>query len=180
MAIKYAMTYQSTRGEDEGAGYSDIVLKGLAADGGLFMPRIYPQVTKTDLEDWRHLSYAELAFEILRLFATDIEEDTLKTMLAGVYREDVYNNGRTGEDFSKITPTRSIDGGKIRILELSNGPTLAFKDMAMQRSLNTSSKSATRNSIFWGPHRGIPGRLPNTPCAGAKACASSCSLLRDA
>lgn len=132
MAIKYAMTYQSTRGEDEGAGYSDIVLKGLAADGGLFMPRIYPQVTKTDLEDWRHLSYAELAFEILRLFATDIEEDTLKTMLAGVYREDVYNNGRTGEDFSKITPTRSIDGGKIRILELSNGPTLAFKDMAMQ------------------------------------------------
>ena len=41
MAIKYAMTYQSTRGEDEGAGYSDIVLKGLAADGGLFMPRIY-------------------------------------------------------------------------------------------------------------------------------------------
>ena len=116
MAIKYAMTYQSTRGEDEGAGYSDIVLKGLAADGGLFMPRIYPQVTKTDLEDWRHLSYAELAFEILRLFATDIEEDTLKTMLAGVYREDVYNNGRTGEDFSKITPTRSIDGGKIRIL----------------------------------------------------------------
>ena len=48
MAIKYAMTYQSTRGEDEGAGYSDIVLKGLAADGGLFMPRIYPQVTKTD------------------------------------------------------------------------------------------------------------------------------------
>ena len=132
MAIKYAMTYQSTRGEDEGAGYSDIVLKGLAADGGLFMPRIYPQVTKTDLEDWRHLSYAELAFEILRLFATDIEEDTLKTMLAGVYREDVYNNGRTGEDFAKITPTRSIDGGKIRILELSNGPTLAFKDMAMQ------------------------------------------------
>lgn len=132
MAIKYAMTYQSTRGEDEGAGYSDIVLKGLAADGGLFMPRIYPQVTKTDLEDWRHLSHAELAFEILRLFATDIEEDTLKTMLAGVYRADVYNNGRTGEDFSKITPTRSIDGGKIRILELSNGPTLAFKDMAMQ------------------------------------------------
>ena len=86
MAIKYAMTYQSTRGEDEGAGYSDIVLKGLAADGGLFMPRIYPQVTKTDLEDWRHLSYAELAFEILRLFATDIEEDTLKTMLAGVFQ----------------------------------------------------------------------------------------------
>lgn len=132
MVVKLAMTYQSTRGEDEEAGYSDIVLKGLASDGGLFMPRIYPQVSKTDLEDWRHLSYAELAFEILRLFATDMDEDTLKTMLAGVYREDVYNNGRQGEDFSSITPVRSIDGGAIRILELSNGPTLAFKDMAMQ------------------------------------------------
>ena len=49
MAVKLAMTYQSTRGEDAGAGYSDIVLKGLAGDGGLFMPRVYPQVTKTDL-----------------------------------------------------------------------------------------------------------------------------------
>ena len=56
MVVKLAMTYQSTRGEDEEAGYSDIVLKGLASDGGLFMPRIYPQVSKTDLEDWRHLS----------------------------------------------------------------------------------------------------------------------------
>ncbi len=132
MVVKLSMSYQSTRGEDTGAGYCDIVLKGLAADGGLFMPRVYPQVSASDLEKWRNLSYAELAFEILRLFATDIDEDTLKTMLAGVYREEVYNNGRAGTDFSRITPTRSIDGGQIRILELSNGPTLAFKDMAMQ------------------------------------------------
>lgn len=132
MVVKLSMSYQSTRGEDTGAGYCDIVLKGLAADGGLFMPRVYPQVSASDLEKWRNLSYAELAFEILRLFATDIDEDTLKTMLAGVYREEVYNNGRAGTDFSRITPTRSIDGGRIRILELSNGPTLAFKDMAMQ------------------------------------------------
>lgn len=132
MVVKLSMSYQSTRGEDTGAGYCDIVLKGLAADGGLFMPRVYPQVSASDLEKWRNLSYAELAFEILRLFATDIDEDTLKTMLAGVYREEVYNNGRVGTDFSRITPTRSIDGGRIRILELSNGPTLAFKDMAMQ------------------------------------------------
>lgn len=132
MVVKLSMSYQSTRGEDTAAQYCDIVLKGLAGDGGLFMPRVYPHVSKTDLEDWRHLSYAELAFEILRLFATDIPEQTLRTMLSGVYREDVYNNGRAGEDFSQITPTRSIDGGRIRILELSNGPTLAFKDMAMQ------------------------------------------------
>ena len=59
-------------------------------------------------------------------------------------------------------------------------PSKTWRCSTLERSLNTSSKSATRNSIFWGPHRGIPGRLPNTPCAGAKACASSCSLLRDA
>lgn len=132
MALKLPMTYESTRGGDVDLQYCDIVLKGLAQDGGLFMPRVYPQVTRTDLEDWRHLSYAELAFEILRLFATDIDEAILKAMVSGVYREEVYNNGRRGEDFSKITPVRSIDKGAVRILELSNGPTLAFKDMAMQ------------------------------------------------
>ncbi len=132
MAVKLPMTYQSTRGEDTGAGYCDIVLKGLAGDGGLFMPRVYPKVTRTDLEDWRRLSYADLAFEILRLFATDIDEAALKTLVTGVYRTEVYNNGRTGEDFSQITPVRTIDKGAIGILELSNGPTLAFKDMAMQ------------------------------------------------
>lgn len=160
------------------------MLKGLAADGGLFMPRIYPQVTKTDLEDWRHLSYAELAFEILRLFATDIEEDTLKTMLAGVYREDVYNNGRTGEDFSKITPTRSIDGGKIRILELSNGPTLAFKDMAMQYLgalfEYILEKRNTELNIL-GATSGDTGSGCRIRHARAqRRGASSCSLLRDA
>ncbi len=126
------MTYVSTRGEDENAGYSDIVLKGLAADGGLFLPRQYPKVESAELESWRKLSYAELAFEVLRRFATDIDEGDLKKLLAGVYREDVYNNGREGEDFSKITPVHAIDGGNIHLLQLSNGPTLAFKDMAMQ------------------------------------------------
>lgn len=126
------MTYVSTRGEDENAGYSDIVLKGLAGDGGLFLPRQYPQVELSELEKWRNLSYAEVAFEVLKRFATDIDPDDLKKLLEGVYREDVYNNGRCGEDFSKITPVRAIDNGNIHLLELSNGPTLAFKDMAMQ------------------------------------------------
>lgn len=132
MTVKLSMTYQSTRGEEAGEGYGDIVLKGLAGDGGLFMPRVYPQVSSSDLQKWRNLSYAQLAFEILRLFATDIDEEVLRKMLEGVYREDVYNNGRRGSDFSQITPVRALDGGRIRILELSNGPTLAFKDMAMQ------------------------------------------------
>ena len=179
MAIKYAMTYQSTRGEDEGAGYSDIVLKGLAADGGLFMPRIYPQVTKTDLEDWRHLSYAELAFEILRLFATDIEEDTLKTMLARMSTTTAAP-GRTFPRSRRRGPLTAARFAFWNFPMARRLPSKTWRCSTLERSLNTSSKSATRNSIFWGQHRGIQGRLPNTPCAGAKACASSCSLLRDA
>lgn len=126
------MTYVSTRGEDENLGYSDIVLKGLAGDGGLFLPRFYPKVTAEELERWRYLSYAELAYEVLKYFATDIDQEDLKDLLKNVYREDVYNNGRAGEDFSKITPVHAIDKGDTYLLELSNGPTLAFKDMAMQ------------------------------------------------
>lgn len=126
------MTYVSTRGEDENVGYSSIVLKGLAGDGGLFMPRHYPNVTRAELASWRSLSYAELAFEVLRRFATDIPEKDLRDMLAATYRRDVYNNGRSDSDFGDITPVRPIDGGRLALLELSNGPTLAFKDMAMQ------------------------------------------------
>ncbi len=126
------MTYVSTRGEDDNAGFSDIVLKGLAGDGGLFLPRHYPKVDAKDLARWREMSYAELAFEILQRFVTDIDPEDLRELLAGVYRTEVYNNGREGQDFSKITPVMPIDGGNIHVLQLSNGPTLAFKDMAMQ------------------------------------------------
>lgn len=126
------MTYVSTRGEDNNEGYRDIVLKGLAADGGLFMPRHYPSVSAKDLQSWRGLSYADLAFEILKLFASDMDEDELHELLRNTYRADVYNNGRAGQDFEQITPVLPIDGGKIALLQLSNGPTLAFKDMAMQ------------------------------------------------
>ena len=126
------MTYVSTRGEDSGAFYSDIVLKGLAADGGLYVPREYPKLTPSKIWSWKELSYHELAFKIMKRFATDIDPYRLEVLLERTYRPDRFCNGRAGEDFSQITPVRFIDDGNIGVLELSNGPTLAFKDIAMQ------------------------------------------------
>ena len=123
--------YLSTRGESTGASYDEIVLRGLASDGGLFMPESYPQVTAETLESWRKLPYAELAFEVLRLFASGIDEAALKEICRSTYTEKTYCNAREGDDPKDITPVRWLEDG-IGLLELSNGPTLAFKDMAMQ------------------------------------------------
>ena len=123
--------YLSTRGESTGASYDEIVLRGLASDGGLFMPESYPQVTAETLESWRKLPYAELAFEVLRLFASGIDEAALKEICRSTYPEKTYCNAREGDDPKDITPVRWLEDG-IGLLELSNGPTLAFKDMAMQ------------------------------------------------
>lgn len=129
-----SLKYVSTRGETSGLTYSAIVLRGLASDGGLYLPAAYPRVSLKTLESWRELSYADLAFEVLRLFADDIPEADLRDLCRETYREQVYSCGRQGEDFSKITPVKWLSGSDegIGILQLSNGPTLAFKDMAMQ------------------------------------------------
>ncbi|MFL6707712.1 MAG: threonine synthase [Massilia sp.] len=130
------MLYVSTRADQATtASFSEILLGGLAPDGGLYLPQTYPQVTGEELTAWRSLSYADLAFEILRKFATDIPEADLRAITSRTYTAAVYRNAREGEDASQITPLRVIerDGAKTVMLQgLSNGPTLAFKDMAMQ------------------------------------------------
>ncbi|WP_338762263.1 threonine synthase [Massilia sp. METH4] len=138
------MQYVSTRAATSAAAassqaapahFSDILLGGLAPDGGLYLPTEYPRVTLSELDAWRKLSYADLAFEILKKFATDIPEADLKALTQKTYTADVYRNARAGENAADITPLRVLEeqGGKKLILQaLSNGPTLAFKDMAMQ------------------------------------------------
>ena len=129
------MQYASTRGHATAQNFSEILLAGLAPDGGLYLPQSYPQVTADELNAWRSLSYAELAFEVLRKFATDIPDTDLKALVNKTYTAEVYRNARAGEDASQITPLRTLedkDGRKLILQALSNGPTLAFKDMAMQ------------------------------------------------
>ncbi|TQJ93874.1 threonine synthase [Achromobacter sp. SLBN-14] len=118
------MKYISTRGGMAPLEFSDILLEGLAPDGGLAVPQTLPQVSAETLESWRGLSYADLAFEVLSLFATDIPSDDLRRLTRAAYTPQIFNS----ED---IVPLRPLDGG-LSLLGLSEGPTLAFKDMAMQ------------------------------------------------
>ncbi|MFS0753368.1 threonine synthase [Noviherbaspirillum sp. 1P10PC] len=129
------MHYISTRGHAAAQNFSEILLAGLAPDGGLYLPDTYPQVSGAELDAWRKLSYADLAFEILSRFATDIPAEDLRALVKKTYTAEVYCNGREGEDAALITPLCTLeekDGGKLMLQALSNGPTLAFKDMAMQ------------------------------------------------
>ncbi len=128
---KLTMNYISTRGDATKKKFTEILLGGLAPDGGLYMPKQYPQITREELDAWRKLSYADLAFEVLSKFATDIPTDDLKSIVHKTYTAEVYHNARAGSDTTQITPLRTLAPG-LHLLELSNGPTLAFKDMAMQ------------------------------------------------
>ncbi|MDN7807701.1 threonine synthase [Burkholderia gladioli] len=131
------MNYISTRGAGIGERhtFSDILLGGLAKDGGLYLPAEYPRVSAGELARWRELPYAELAFEVLSKFSDDIPAEDLRELTRRTYRAEVYANTRHGENAADITPIKTLgsEGGTtLALLELSNGPTLAFKDMAMQ------------------------------------------------
>ena len=126
------MKYISTRGlpsqDRTPRGFSDILLEGLAPDGGLYLPAHYPQVDAETLARWRALPYAELAFEILSLYIDDIPAVDLKRLCAATYTEAVFGT-------PQITPLKKLaddHAGGLYLQALSNGPTLAFKDMAMQ------------------------------------------------
>ena len=118
------MNYLSTRGDKTPRKFCDILLEGLAPDGGLYLPDHYPQVTPATLDTWRGLPYADLAFEVLSLYIDDIPAVDLKAICRKTYTQDVFGT-------AAIVPLRPLENG-LFLQALSNGPTLAFKDMAMQ------------------------------------------------
>jgi threonine synthase len=121
------MRYLSTRGEPASRTFSDILLEGLAPDGGLYLPEAYPRVSAAQLARWRGLPYAELAFEVLSLFATDIPADDLRAIVRKTYTAETFGG------HAEIVPLKPLRGDPgMALLGLSEGPTLAFKDMAMQ------------------------------------------------
>ena len=118
------MRYISTRGDQTQRQFCDILLEGLAPDGGLYLPVFYPQINDATLSSWRGLSYAELAFEVLSLYIDDIPPEDLRALCAKTYTEEVFGT-------AEIVPLKPLTEG-LMLEALSNGPTLAFKDMAMQ------------------------------------------------
>lgn len=115
------MKYISTRGNIAPVGFKDAVMMGLATDGGLLLPEAIPQIDRETLTAWSKLPYRELAFEIISLFATDVPATDLKALIDRSY---------ASFEHPETTPLVKKDG--VYILELFHGPTLAFKDVALQ------------------------------------------------
>jgi len=115
------MLYKSTRGQVSGVTFKDAVMMGLADDGGLLLPEELPHFSAEELDAFRSLPYPQLAFEIIARFATDIPADDLREMITRSYATFTH---------PEITPVVHQDG--LYILELFHGPTLAFKDVALQ------------------------------------------------
>ncbi|THU05419.1 threonine synthase [Lampropedia puyangensis] len=133
------MLYLSTRGDPARKRFCDILLEGLAPDGGLYLPEHYPNITAS-LPQLRTIyqqqGYAELAFAILSLYIDDIPASDLRALTHNTYTKAVF-----GTD--AITPVRELEKG-LWLEGLSNGPTLAFKDMAMQLLGNLFEYELTR------------------------------------
>ena len=118
------MKYISTRGGMKPLPFSDVLLEGLAPDGGLSLPESFPQVSEQTLESWRKLSYPELAAQVLGLYVDDIPAQTLSQLVHAAYAPGVFSD-------AQVVPLKPLEGDT-QLLGLSQGPTLAFKDMAMQ------------------------------------------------
>jgi threonine synthase len=116
------MRFVSTRGQTPPLGFSDAVATGLAPDGGLYLPESLPRFTAADLARLEPLPYDALCFEFLKLFATDIEPSILRAIIAKSY---------TAFTHPDIAPIVKLDA-RTSVLELFHGPTLAFKDFALQ------------------------------------------------
>jgi threonine synthase len=126
--MKYISTRAANTPDAERKRFCQILLEGLAPDGGLYLPEQYPQIDDVALSKLRKVyheqGYASLAFEILSLYIDDVPATDLRALCEKTYTAEVFGTG-------EIVPLRHVEDG-LWIEALSNGPTLAFKDMAMQ------------------------------------------------
>lgn len=117
------MKYISTRGSAPELEFEDVLLAGLASDGGLYVPKELPTFSQEEIESWRDLPYSKLAFHVIKPFIGGaIDDETLATMLDETY---------SGFGHAAVAPLAQIDHNEY-VLELFQGPTLAFKDFALQ------------------------------------------------
>ena len=125
------MKYISTRGDSPKLNFTEVLLGGLAPDGGLYLPEHYPKFTNDELNDMREMSYQDLAFYIFEKFIDDIPENDLREIVNKTYSAETFSYTREEQKAEDITPTLPLKNN-LFLLSLSNGPTLAFKDIAMQ------------------------------------------------
>jgi threonine synthase len=118
------LKYVSTRGHAASQSFTEILLEGLGPDGGLMVPEQWPRVMRVKLDAMRDLPYPRLAFEIIRFFADDFPGGELKAIVERTYTAERFGT-------PEITPLVTLEPN-LHLLQLSNGPTLAFKDIALQ------------------------------------------------
>ncbi len=155
------MKYVSTRGNAPELAFDEVLLTGLAADGGLYVPKEVPQFSQAEIESWRDLPYAELAHKVVYPFVEgSIDADALRTMIGDVY-------GSFGH--KAVAPLQQIDHNEY-VLELFHGPTLAFKDFALQllgRLLDYVLERRHEKVVIMGATSGDTG---SAAIEGTKAC----------
>lgn len=152
------MRYISTRGAAPALGFEDVLLTGLATDGGLYVPESLPHFTLEEIRSWRGLPYSELAFKVMYPFVEDaIPADDFRTMLDETY--DVFAHGA-------VAPLVQIDSNEW-VLELFRGPTLAFKDFALQllgRLLDYVLERRNQHVVIMGATSGDTGSAAIEGC----------------
>ena len=117
------MKYVSTRGEAKSVSFNEALIEGLARDGGLYVPEAWPQLSRAEIAGFKGKPYAEVALRVIAPFVgNDIPERDLKRMIEEAYATFSHKD---------VTPLHRLSSGEY-VLELFHGPTLAFKDVAMQ------------------------------------------------
>ena len=152
------MKYISTRGQGVPQTFEQVLLTGLAPDGGLYVPETLPQISRDQIATWKNLSYPELALEIGQLFIEDeIPQDSLKRII-----DESYNSF----DHEDVAPLVELNSGEY-VLELFHGPTLAFKDFALQvlgRLLDYVLKKNEQRVVILGATSGDTGSAALEGC----------------
>ena len=170
------MRYVSTRGAwaDAPQPFSAVLLEGLAPDGGLAVPERYPRLSAAELEALRPLGYRDLAFAVLSRFIDDIPPADLRRIVDATYTREVF-----GSD--AITPLVTLEPG-LHLLRVANGPTLAFKDIALQllgQPVRVRARPRTAIDQYSGRDVGRHRVAPRSMrCAAGAASPCSCSRPR--
>ncbi|OEY66892.1 threonine synthase [Marinobacter sp. X15-166B] len=156
------MRYISTRGQAPALGFEDVLLTGLAPDGGLYVPESLPHFSIEEIRSWRGLSYSELAFNVMHPFVEDtIPADDFRTMLDETYQQFAHG---------AVAPLVQLDSNEW-VMELFRGPTLAFKDFALQllgRLLDYVLEKRNQHVVIMGATSGDTGSAAIEGCRHCK------------
>ena len=136
--MHYISTRHGSQGEPAPLGFVEILLGGLARDGGLYLPAEWPQFSKAEIESLKGLDYNELAFRIMRPFVGDTFDEATFRRLIG----EAYASFETPE----VAPLKPLGDSGLHLMELFHGPTLAFKDVALQLLGRMLDHTLTRRS----------------------------------